>query len=455
MQGSKDALKRRVCESIDRHGEKIIEIGERVWRQPEPGFRETETARVVAEELAGLGLECEEGVGITGILARMPGTTPRPNIAVMGEMDALVIPEHPEACSRTGAVHACGHHAQVASLIGLAIGLSESGIMGELDGTVTLMAVPSEEPIEITWRQTLRKQEKLFFLGGKQEFIRLGKFDDVDVAIIDHLDCDPEGKIALGGDESPGPGMDGFIAKLVRYKGVESHAGVAPEKGVNALNAAMLGLIGIHAQRETFSGRDSVRVHQIITGGGDSLNVTPADVRMEMMVRAATVEAIREASAKVDRALEAGAMAIGAEVEIEDIPGYLPSAPTGSPSLASALNENWTALVGEDAIARGSSEPRPVRVPSGGVSDGNDVANIMPVGSMVVNAGRGRLHGRDFETADKELAYVVPAKAYAMTIVDLLYDGAKLAREVIASFEPAVPKDGYTNYWRDILSPAE
>jgi metal-dependent amidase/aminoacylase/carboxypeptidase family protein len=83
-------------------------------------------------------------------------------------------------------------------------------------------------------------------------------------------------------------------------------------------------MINIHVQRETFRDEDSIRVHPIITKGGDVVNVVPPDVRMETYVRGRRIEAIVDASKKVDRAIRAGADAVGAEVAIRNIPGYLP-----------------------------------------------------------------------------------------------------------------------------------
>jgi len=448
---SKKRLKARVCQAIDARADAIVAIGEAIWRNPEIGYKEVNTAEVVARELQALGLDCEREIGLTGVLAKIRGRKRRPNIAVLGEMDCLIIPEHPEADPATGAVHACGHHAQVANMLGVAFGLVDGDVMSELDGTVTLMAVPSEEPLDIEWRQLMRRRKKLHFLGGKQEFIHDGYFRDVDIALMDHIAINPNHRISAGIPKQPGPGMDGFLAKLIRFRGREAHAGVAPEEGVNALNAAMLGVLGIHAQRETFRGQDGIRVHQIISRGGDSVNVVPADVTVEMMVRGATVEAIKQASTKVDRALKAGAMATGATVGIQDIPGYLPSAPAGSATLAKTLAANMAALVGADQVDTGSDVSPRVKVPSGGVSDGNDVANIMPIASMLVNAAEGSLHGRDFRITDKELAYVVPAKGWAMTIIDLLYGGAALARKALSEYRPPIAKNAYVDVWRDIV----
>ena len=118
--------------------------------------------------------------------------------------------------------------------------------------------------------------------------------------------------------------INGFVAKTARYIGRAAHAGGMPHKGINALNAAQIGLMAINALRETFRDEDSIRVHPIITQGGSQVNVIPADVRLETFVRGKTVEAIVDAANKVDRALRAERLLSGAKVEIETWPGYMP-----------------------------------------------------------------------------------------------------------------------------------
>ena len=447
----KHELKTLVCAAIDRNAQKIIETGDWIWRNAEPGFREHKTAAYITDILRSIGLDPDTGIGITGVQAVVRGRRSRPNVAVMGELDALIIPEHPEAVPGSGAVHACGHNGQATNVVGLALGLVESGIMKELDGSVTLMAVPSEEPIEIEWRQKMRSEGRLFFLGGKQEFIKAGEFDDVDIAMIDHTGTEGKKIGVRGVAAEPMPGGDGFIAKMITFKGMEAHAGSAPWGGVNALNAAMLGIMGIHAQRETFKDSDAIRVHQILSKGGDSVNVVPSDIRMEMMVRGATIEAMKDACRKVDRALRGGAMAVGSEVDIVNIPGYLPSGTGRSLSLGKLILENAVSLLGEEQVATGRATGA-VRVPGGGVSDVADVSAIVPTASIGVGGTAGRSHSRDFRIVDKETVYVTPAKIYAMTIVDLLCDGAAVAEQVIKEYKPVVPKKEYMDYWHRIMA---
>jgi len=447
----KSEVKRRVLEAVDRRADDIIEVGEWIWRNPEVGFKEYKTAGYVVDMFRELGLEPEEHIGLTGVQAKVVGRSERPNIAVIGELDALLIPEHPEADPETGAVHSCGHNGQMANMVGLGMALVDSGVMEYLDGSVTLMAVPSEEPIEIEWRRELAAEGKLFFLGGKQEFIREGRFDDVDIAFANHMATNVDWKIAVRGGEEPTPGGVGFIGKMITFRGAEAHSGAAPWNGVNALNAANVAMSAIDAQRDTFKDADAVRVHYFITKGGDAVNIVPSVVRMEMMIRAASVEAIKDASMKVDRALRGGAMALGAEVDIETIPGYLPSPVMGSPELFRVMRDNALGIFDEEDVVVGTANPSPVRVPHGAVSDINDVANILPKASFGVGGAVGVGHSRSYVVEDEYNAFVNPVKLYAACIVDLLWDGAVEARRVIDEYEPQVSKTGYMGYWREIL----
>ena len=447
----KASLKKKLLEAVEARANDIIAAGDWIWKNPEAGFKEFKTAKYTADIFRDLGLEVEENIGLTGVQAKIKGRDERPNIAVIGELDALLIPEHPESDPDTGAVHSCGHNGQMANMIGVAMALVDSGVMEHLDGSVTCMTVPAEEPIEIEWRRELYGEGKLFFLGGKQEFIKKGYFDDVDITLANHMATNTEWKIAVRGGEGPQPGGVGFMGKMISFKGAEAHSGAAPWNGVNALNAANIAMSAIDAQRDTFKDTDAVRVHYFITKGGDAVNIVPSEVRMEMMIRAASVEAIKDASMKVDRALRGGAIALGAEVEISNIPGYLPSQMQGSDALWRNMRDNAFELFKEEDIVVGTANPSPIRTPHGAVSDINDVANIMPKASFGVGGAIGVGHSRSYSIVDKYTAYVMPVKLYVGMIFDLLWDRARLAREVIDEYEPQVERSGYMKYWKDIL----
>ncbi|HCP99694.1 MAG TPA: amidohydrolase, partial [Candidatus Latescibacteria bacterium] len=271
------ALKQQVCNTIDTRRDEIINIGESIMDAPELGFKEQRTADRVKETLEDLDLSYEEGLALTGVKAVLRGAKPGPTIALMGELDALQVPGHPRADPKTQAAHACGHNAQIAGLMGAAMGLAQPEITEQLAGNIVFFAVPAEEYVEINYRIGLIKSGQTTFLTGKQELVQLGQFDDIDMAIMIHT----TGPDVSDGSMGLSPSSNGFVAKNIRFLGKASHAGGSPEKGVNALYAAQLSLSAINAQRETFRDEDCVRVHPIITKGGDLVNIIPAEVTME------------------------------------------------------------------------------------------------------------------------------------------------------------------------------
>jgi metal-dependent amidase/aminoacylase/carboxypeptidase family protein len=137
---SAQELKEWACQRIDAHREKIMALGEDVRVHPELGFKEFRTAAIVAEHFARLGIPHQTGLAITGVKGMLTGSEPQVTVAYMGELDSVLVRNHPDADPATGAAHACGHNAQIANLVALAYGLVESGIMPHLNGNVALMA---------------------------------------------------------------------------------------------------------------------------------------------------------------------------------------------------------------------------------------------------------------------------------------------------------------------------
>jgi amidohydrolase len=436
---NKEHLKKRVSDAIDRRAKEIIALGDHIFSHPELGYKEKLAAEQVEEKFRELNLDYRKGLAITGLKARIPGKQHHLSVAVLGELDAVVCHDHPHADPVTGAAHSCGHNAQTAMMVGVAMGLVDSGVMQELDGDVVVMAVPAEEYVELDYRQKLRQEGKIKFLGGKQELIYLGEFDDVDMAMMCHSESDTPGKIVRV--PGPGVGSNGFIGKTIRYIGKEAHAGGAPHQGINALNAAMLGFMGVHANRETFKDEDAIRVHPIITKGGDLVNIVPADVRIETYVRGRSIEAVMAAGEKVNRALQAGAMAVGAEVQIDEIPGYLPL--FNDQNMAAMFRENAVRLLGESGVERAAI--------MSGSTDMGDITHIMPGIHPTIGGVAGRAHARDYKMVDPEMAYVVPAKIMAMTVIDLLHDGAKEGLRIKREFQPRMTKEEYLDMWGRLL----
>ena len=434
---SRDELKRRAAEAIDSRSDELVSLAKSILENPEPGFRETKTARAVAGKFAEMGMPARVGLGLTGVRADLVGGSPGPALAIIGELDSLIVNEHPHADSETGAAHACGHHCQIGMIMGAAMALMQTGVLESLSGRLAFIAVPAEEYIEIEYRDSLRRQGKLEFLGGKPELVRLGEFDDIDLAMMCHTTSNPEEKqLCISGENN------GTLAKKIQFIGRGAHAGGAPHLGINALNAASMALSAIHYNRETFRDEDSVRVHPIITKGGEAVSAVPADVRMETFVRGRTLDAIMDANTKVDRALKAGAMAVGGDVIIQTIPGYLPLRQDSS--FNDVFRANAHQLVGEENTGY-------VRL-RGGSTDMGDISHLMPAIHPYVGGATGIGHGADYVVQDYGLAVITAAKALASTAIDLLADGAAVGGNIVSNHRPEMTRPEYLRFMRSLAN---
>jgi len=432
---TRDDVKRAVCEAIDRQSEKIVAVGDTIRKNPELGFKEFKTSRLVEDTMREIGLQPKGGLAITGVRGEARGKKDGPTFALLGELDALVVAGHPVADPQTGAAHACGHNAQVASMLGAAMGLVGAKAFEHLAGRVVFFAVPAEEYGDVAWRVEQARAGKLEFLGGKPELLRLGHFDDVDMAMMIHLTPQREYKKA-----GLAASNNGCIVKTVRYMGRASHAGGAPHMGINALYAAHIGLAAINAIRETFKDEDSIRVHPIITHGGSQVNVIPADVRIETYVRGKSVEAILDANVRVDRALKAGALALGAQVEIETLPGYLPL--FNHDGMGKYFIANASARLGAENVTQMGHRS--------GSTDMGDISHVMPTLHPYIAGSSGSGHGADYTITDPKLAYIENAKQLALMAVDMLWDDAQSAKEIIDAFKPRLSREAYLAFQRGI-----
>src|SRR5688500_16243793 len=129
---TKSELKQRIYAAIEAKAEAVVGIGESIRRHPELGFKEHRTARLVDDTLKGLGFATKTGLASTGVRTELAGRRSGPTLALLGELDGLVVAGHPEADPVTGAAHGCGHNAQIAGLLGAAMGLLDTKAMDHL-----------------------------------------------------------------------------------------------------------------------------------------------------------------------------------------------------------------------------------------------------------------------------------------------------------------------------------
>ena len=434
---TREELKAAACEAIDRRADELIGLSKDILNHPEPGYSEYRTARVVAEQFAKLGVKFRSGLALTGLKGSVPGGAGSgPSVAIIGELDSLIVDGHPHAAGDNNAAHACGHHCQIGMMIGALVGLTQPEVLSELNGEIVPFAVPAEEFIEVARRLDLREQGKIEFMGGKQELIRLGEFEDVDIAMMCHTASDMGAhSFAMGGTSN------GHIVKYVRFTGKAAHAGSAPHLGVNALNAATFALQAINANRELYRDQDTVRIHGIMTAGGQAVNSVPSDVRLEWRVRSGTPEAVVRNSDIVDRCFRSGALAVGASVSITNIPGYLPM--RHDQKLLDLLRQNSVSLLSENKVLM-----MPASRNRGGSTDMGDLSHLLPAVHPYTGGAQGAGHSNEYLINDYRQAVVNPAKIMAMSVIDLLADGGAGARQVVSSFRPAMTRSAYLNFQR-------
>jgi len=425
----------KLIQAVDKYRTMILEAERYIWKHPETGYREVNTSKYMEEKFEALGYELVRAGDIPGFYTILDTGRPGPEVLVLGELDSLIVPTHPEADPETGYVHACGHHAQCAALLGIAAALKEEGACDKLSGRIRLCAVPAEELIEVGYRTELKKKGIIKYFGGKGEFLYRGYFDGVDIAFMVHTSSDRFYAIAGG---------VGCLAKTVYYKGLSAHAGCSPWDGTNALYAATQGLSAANAIRETFQEKDIIRFHPIITEGGQVVNAIPEQVTIESYVRGNSFEAIKSANKRINQALCGGALSMGANIEIIDMPGYAPL----------KNDKNMIALTKDAADLAIPEEKFAV---SDGISSGStdmaELCGLIPVIHPYAAGAKGVAHSADYYIADPEKACVKSAKMQLGMLYLLLENNCKRAKEIIADFTPAFEsKEAYFAYIDDMFS---
>lgn len=421
-----------ICDAVERYRDKIQEAFDFLLVHPACGFREWEASKYLQAQYESLGYKVTAAGDIPGFYADFDTGRPGPKIALFSELDALPCPEHPYADKETGAAHACVHHAQGATLLGVASVLAEEGAGEGLCGSVRFVIVPAEELVELSFRNELKEQGIIQFFGGKQEFIRRGYLDDCDIGFMIHTSTSKNRFMMW-------PGCNGCILKTAEFKGKSAHAGGLPHKGINAMYASNLSFNAINALRETFIDDDHVRVHPITVNAGKAANIIPEKALIENQVRASTVERCADVNRRVNRAVAASAAAMGANVRIIDRPGYMPG--KYDRTLIKYVREAVIPVVGEQNA---------IYLPNhwdSGCTDMADVSCIMPALHAFGSGVSGQPHENDYLVTDFDRACLDSAKAQLNVVSNLLSDDAAKAKDIIANFTPTFPsREAYVEY---------
>jgi amidohydrolase len=365
----------------------LRDIAARIHAHPELRFEEHRAAAWLAEAIESEGIEVERGTGglPTAFRARV-GDGDGPRVAILAEYDAL-----PEIG------HACGHNLIAAGALGAFLALARQ--RGSIRGSVELIGTPGEEGG-----------------GGKIRLLEAGVFEGITAAMMFH---------PFDRDVLAQPTLANQWLRL-HFSGVPSHAAMAPWEGRSALTAAMQTFHLIDAQRIHL--RDGVRVHGIITDGGQAVNIIPERAVAEFSVRAPELGELEMARAIVERCARGAAMACGVEVRIESHGDYKEL--RHSLPLARRFGEHLAAL--------GRTAPETDPLLSMGSTDMGDVSHVLPAihpGIAICDLGETTCHQRPFAAyaaSDRgNEAMIVAARALALTAADVLADEA--LREAMAS----------------------
>ncbi len=416
---------KNIVTAVEKYRELILSAERYIWQNPETGYKEYKTSAYMEENFIKLGYEITKAEGITGFYTVVETGREGPTVLVLSELDAVICRSHPEADPETGAVHACGHNAQCAAMLGVAAALRDEEILKDLSGKIMLCVVPAEESLEMEYRAELREKGIIKYLGGKSEFLSRGYFDGVDLAFMIHT--------GGGAHVSYGGRSLGFVGKTITYKGVAAHAGGAPWLGKNALYAANAGLAAVNALRETFKDEDHVRWHPIMTAGGDIVNNIPETAKIESMLRAVSYEALERENEKINRALIGAAISFGVEIEITDEPGYAPL--LHDKNLAVAAKEAFDRIIPfTEKPSMGCGES--FEGVGGGTMDMGDLAMLMPVIHPYMGGSIGKGHGNDYYITDPETACVINAMWQVAILKVLLENGAEKAKNIVKAYNP-------------------
>jgi amidohydrolase len=371
-----DALKQRVCGEVDAMRDDLVSLSRRIHDHPEIGLQEHKAAGWLCAFLHEAGLTVDRPTADleTAFRAQHRGSPPRPHVAFLAEYDALA-----------GLGHACGHNLICTASVGAAAALRRAA--PDLPGTLTVLGTPAEETV-----------------GGKILMVDRGVFEGVDAALMFHPSRNNwwvRGALAAQ-------------SLTVAFHGRAAHAAAMPEQGVNALNALLLTYHGIDSLRQHVT--SDVRIHGIITHGGDAPNIVPAFAQGEFLVRALTRAALVELMARVKRCAEGAAAATGARVEFRE--GLVYAERNNNGVLAGLFGENMR-LLGVD----GEHPPAQGGV---GSSDIGNVSMVVPTIHPYLKITEGASgHTPEFrEAAASERGFatmLLAAKGLALTAIDLLY----------------------------------
>lgn len=273
-----DSLKKRAEAALDAGLDRIVDFSHRLHGSPETGLEEVKASAWLVAELETLAeSRVEHGLGGLPTAVRAEAGHGELVLTICAEYDAL-----------PGIGHACGHNIIAAAALGAFTALAP--LADELDATIRLLGTPAEETV-----------------GGKIIMLGQGDFDGTHAAMMVHPNAQDESAMLPYA-------CAGFMAT---FQGRSAHASAAPHEGINALDAMTIALTAIGLARQQLN--PNQQIHGYVLNAGSAPNVIPDTATGEWMVRADSMESLEQVTKILHRCLEAGAVATGCRLEIEQV----------------------------------------------------------------------------------------------------------------------------------------
>jgi len=446
-----EPAKQAAVAAIDAHRSELIELADQVWAFAETALRETRSAEALEDYAEAQGFVVERGV------AEMPTAfvasfgEGHPIIGILGEYDALPgisqrAQPTPEPLEPGAPGHGCGHNLLGTASMGAALAIKELIASGELSGTVRYYGTPAEESV-----------------GGKVYMLRAGLFDDLDAVLAWH----PSDQI-----EADTKGNQAVVDFVVDFEGRTAHAAYDPWNGRSAADGVEVFTFALNLMREHV--RPTVRMHYVVTDGGDVPNVVPAHAQVWCWLRDSSHAGVDGLLERARRIAEGAALATGTTARLTVQTGDWEKLPMLSGAVLIHDNMMWLGPIEytgeEQEFARqiqlatevppigleGTPEPLDLdpREIDGGSTDVGDVSWKVPTLHLsVTTAAAGApwhawpvVATGGMSIGHKGMIYA--AKVLAATMVDLFADPAKLA-EVRREFEDKTRGVVYVSYIPD------
>ncbi|MBB2478988.1 M20 family metallopeptidase [Bacillus sp. APMAM] len=368
----KDLLKTYV-QSIQ---SKLWEMSDYLYHHPELGDQEYNSMKLLVEFLEEHDFTVETGIvgRPTAFKAVYDSKKPGPTIAYLSEYDAL-----------PGIGHGCGHN--MIGTMGAGAGVLLSKVLDEIGGRVVVLGTPAEETN-----------------GAKVPMAEQGIFEDIDAAMILH----PSDESYESGESLA---MD---AIQFDFRGKSSHAAASPEKGINALDAAIQLFNGINALRQHVT--SDVRIHGIIKEGGLAANIVPDKAVAQFYVRAKDRNNLNEVVKKVKNIAKGAALMTGAQINIDNYELSYDNMVT---------NQTLSNLFTNNLLSTGIAEIKKSKESYGSIDMGN-VSHVVPAIHPYIGLDSPGLtaHTQEFaDTTITENSHNILAKgalALAQTGYDLI-----------------------------------